>query len=73
MRLSSLEASLIGRRPGPALDEAIAAADFSGLSPIDDVRGTAEYRRDAAREIVGRAVIAAAASGLSGAMATAAA
>jgi CO/xanthine dehydrogenase FAD-binding subunit len=73
MRLSSLEASLIGRRPGPALDEAIAAADFSGLSPIDDVRGTAEYRRDAAREIVGRAVIAAAASGLAGAMATAAA
>ncbi|MCC2690851.1 MAG: xanthine dehydrogenase family protein subunit [Rhizobiaceae bacterium] len=73
MRLSSLEASLIGRRPGPALDEVIAAADFSGLSPIDDVRGTAEYRRDAAREIVGRAVIAAAASGLAGAMATAAA
>jgi CO/xanthine dehydrogenase FAD-binding subunit len=31
------------------------------LSPIDDVRGSAAYRIEAAREIVARAVVAAAA------------
>ena len=55
-RLPGLEASLLGLRPGPALAEAIAAADLGDLSPIDDVRGTADYRREAAREIVRRAV-----------------
>ena len=35
---------------------------FAELRPIDDVRGSAEYRRAAAREIVGRALAAAAAS-----------
>jgi CO/xanthine dehydrogenase FAD-binding subunit len=30
------------------------------LSPIDDVRGSAAYRREAAREIAARAVLAAA-------------
>ncbi len=62
IRLARLEASLVGLRPGPAITEAIAAADFGGLSPIDDVRGTADYRREAAREIVLRAVMTAAGS-----------
>jgi CO/xanthine dehydrogenase FAD-binding subunit len=60
LRLASLESSLLGRRPGPALAQAVAEADFGCLSPIDDVRGTADYRREAAREIVTRAVTAAA-------------
>jgi CO/xanthine dehydrogenase FAD-binding subunit len=59
-RLVSLEKSLVGLRPGPALAEAIASADLTALAPIDDVRGTADYRREAAREIVLRAVTTAA-------------
>jgi CO/xanthine dehydrogenase FAD-binding subunit len=64
LRLPSLEASLVGLKPGPALAEAVGAADLGRLSPIDDVRGTAGYRREAAREIVVRAVASAAANGL---------
>ncbi len=58
-RLVGLEAALAGCRPGPQLCEALRAADLAELSPIDDVRGTAGYRRDAARVIVKRAVAAA--------------
>lgn len=64
LRLPLLEASLVGLKPGPALAEAVMSADLGSLSPIDDVRGTADYRREAAREIVARAVAKAAASGL---------
>jgi len=64
LSLPSLEASLIGLKPGPALAEAVAAADLGSLSPIDDVRGTAAYRREAARELVARSVASAAVSGL---------
>jgi CO/xanthine dehydrogenase FAD-binding subunit len=59
-RLTGLENSLRGLRPGPAIEAAVSAADLGDLSPIDDVRGTASYRREAAREIVQRAVMAAA-------------
>ena len=59
-RLTGLEASLLGLAPGPAVEAAVAAADLGDVAPIDDVRGTAEYRREAAREIVRRAVLAAA-------------
>ena len=58
-RLVMLEAALVGLRPGPALAEAVASADLGALAPIDDVRGTAEYRSEAAREIIARAVAAA--------------
>jgi CO/xanthine dehydrogenase FAD-binding subunit len=58
-RLSGLEAALVGLRPGSAVAQAVAAADFQELSPIDDVRGSADYRRTAAREIVLRALNAA--------------
>ncbi|TJV12234.1 MAG: xanthine dehydrogenase family protein subunit M, partial [Mesorhizobium sp.] len=43
-----------------ALVAAIQSAPMDELSPIDDVRGSAEYRLDAAREIVARAVLGAA-------------
>jgi CO/xanthine dehydrogenase FAD-binding subunit len=58
-RLTGLEAALGGLPAGPALRRAIAEARLAELSPINDVRGTAEYRLDAAREIVFRAVMAA--------------
>ena len=60
-RLTGLEAALRGRTAGPALRDVVAEARLAELSPIDDVRGTAEYRLDAAREIVFRAVMAASA------------
>jgi CO/xanthine dehydrogenase FAD-binding subunit len=34
------------------------SAQIEELTPIDDVRGTAGYRQDAAREIVARAALA---------------
>jgi CO/xanthine dehydrogenase FAD-binding subunit len=59
-RLAGLEADLIGRRVGSTLDAALCRADLSDLAPIDDVRGSGEYRLEAARELVARAVISAA-------------
>ncbi|MEQ1954516.1 xanthine dehydrogenase family protein subunit M [Mesorhizobium sp. CN2-181] len=55
-RLIGLEAALAGLRPGEEFAEAIRDAPLSELMPIDDVRGTAEYRIEAAREIVLRAL-----------------
>ncbi|MBU0584328.1 MAG: xanthine dehydrogenase family protein subunit M [Alphaproteobacteria bacterium] len=55
-RLAGLEAALVGQKPGPDIERAVAEADLAALTPIDDVRGTAEYRRAAAREIVLRAL-----------------
>ncbi len=59
-RLAGLERALLGR-PVAELTDVVKDTSIDELSPIDDVRGTASYRRDAAREIVGRAVLAAAA------------
>ncbi len=53
VRLAALEARLVGARPDPGL---VREEDFAALSPIDDVRGTAAYRRDAARTLVRRAL-----------------
>lgn len=54
-RLTDLEKMMKGQLP-EACSDIVAAYDFPELSPIDDVRGTAAYRRDAAREIVLRAL-----------------
>jgi CO/xanthine dehydrogenase FAD-binding subunit len=60
-RLPQLEAALVGLDPlGDHLGTRIAEADLSPLSPLDDVRASASYRLDAARELIRRAVIAAA-------------
>ncbi len=56
-RLPSLEAALAGARTAREIEAAVAAASFDELSPIDDVRGSADYRREAAREIVRRALV----------------
>lgn len=55
-RLPELEAALIGRPLAPAIGEVPQAGHFAALSPIDDVRATGEYRREAALELVRRAL-----------------
>ncbi|MCU0986983.1 MAG: FAD binding domain-containing protein [Acetobacteraceae bacterium] len=53
VRLSALEATLAGKEPDAAL---VTEAHLSPLAPIDDVRASAPYRRDAALTLVRRAV-----------------
>lgn len=55
-RLPALERRLAGRRAGPELAAAADATDLDVLSPIDDVRATAAYRREAALTLVRRAL-----------------
>jgi CO/xanthine dehydrogenase FAD-binding subunit len=55
-RLGELERELVGR-PATAAAAALVTADHvADLRPIDDVRGTAGYRRDAAQTTVRRAL-----------------
>jgi CO/xanthine dehydrogenase FAD-binding subunit len=55
-RLPGLEAALVRLKRGGEIADAVQAAGFHELAPIDDVRGSADYRRAAAREIVLRAL-----------------
>lgn len=55
-RLYELEKSLVGLGAKAGLESAISEMHLSTLSPIDDVRATAEYRRDASLTLVRRAV-----------------
>ncbi len=55
-RVSALEARLIGRALNAELADLVHPADLGGLSPISDVRGTAEYRREAALTLIRRAL-----------------
>lgn len=55
-RLERLEADLVGRPADAAALGVIGERHFDGLAPIDDVRASAVYRMEAAREIVGRAL-----------------
>ena len=63
LRLRELEAALLGRRADAGLVELFEDRHFAGLSPIDDVRGSAAYRLEAAKEIVGRALLMAVGTG----------
>jgi CO/xanthine dehydrogenase FAD-binding subunit len=56
LRLSELERALVGQFVQPGLREVVNTGHLAQLSPIDDVRATAEYRRDAARTLVERAL-----------------
>ncbi|TIN72082.1 MAG: xanthine dehydrogenase family protein subunit M [Mesorhizobium sp.] len=58
-RLAGVEAALHGLPVDGGLADAVLAAPMAELSPIADVRGSAEYRLDAVREIVARTVLAA--------------
>jgi CO/xanthine dehydrogenase FAD-binding subunit len=55
-RLPELEQDLIGRRAHPGFASAVLPRHIAPLSPISDVRATAEYRRDAAVTLIGRAL-----------------
>jgi CO/xanthine dehydrogenase FAD-binding subunit len=55
-RLPGLEGDLAGRPASPETAAIVGAAHLEALSPIDDVRGTAAYRRDAAVVLVRRAL-----------------
>jgi CO/xanthine dehydrogenase FAD-binding subunit len=59
-RLPALEAALVGRPADGSLGGAVTAEHLAALTPIDDVRGSREYRIEAAREIVARALLQAA-------------
>lgn len=55
-RLGDLEKELAGLPCAPGISEVVTEAHLSSLSPIDDVRATAEYRRDASLVLVRRAL-----------------
>ena len=55
-RLTGLEADLAGRPAAPETAAIVGAAHLEHLRPIDDVRGTAAYRREAAVVLVRRAL-----------------
>ena len=56
-RLSALEAKLIGQPLTSAIAERIEVSDLNKLSPIADVRSSADYRMDASLTLVKRAVM----------------
>ena len=56
LRLSSLEARMRGRMLSPTLGDVIESTDLDALAPIDDIRATALYRREAALVLVRRAI-----------------
>ena len=55
-RLKRLERQLVGKAASRGLSAAVFPDHLSVLSPIDDVRATAAYRREAAEELVRRAL-----------------
>jgi CO/xanthine dehydrogenase FAD-binding subunit len=55
-RLSGVEAVLVGAPVTEAVSRVDRAVIAAALDPIDDVRATAAYRRDAAAELVCRAL-----------------
>jgi hypothetical protein len=55
-RLPALEAALTGRPLDANLADLVQPEHLAPLSPIDDVRGTAVYRREAALTVVKRAI-----------------
>lgn len=59
-RLAAVETALRGLPADHWLAAAVQSAPMAELSPIADVRGSAEYRLDAVREIVARTVLQAA-------------
>ena len=55
-RLTGLEAKLLGKPLTSALGDLVRLDDLAPLAPISDIRGSAEYRRDAALTLVRRAL-----------------
>jgi CO/xanthine dehydrogenase FAD-binding subunit len=57
MRLPAVESALVGQTLSDRLPDVVDAEQMGALSPIDDVRATAGYRRDAAVELVRHAIL----------------
>ncbi len=55
-RLPALEAKLVGARVADALDALVVPADLAPLAPIDDLRASADYRREATLTLLRRAL-----------------
>ena len=55
-RLDALEADLVGRALMPDVGDIVTMAHLAGLSPIGDIRGSMDYRGDAAATLVRRAL-----------------
>lgn len=55
-RLPGLEAKLVGRPLARGIGSVATIEDLAPLAPIDDIRGTAGYRQDAALTLVRRAL-----------------
>jgi CO/xanthine dehydrogenase FAD-binding subunit len=55
-RMRRAEQRLIGAPASSGLGRSIEADDFAGLSPIDDIRASADYRHDAALTLLRRAI-----------------
>ena len=53
-RLPALEQALVGRPCNAALGEAVTDAHTAPLAPVNDARGSADYRLDAARTLTAR-------------------
>jgi len=62
-RLTALEAALVGAPARIGLGAQVLQEHLAPLSAIDDVRGTANYRNDAARTLIARALEACVGSG----------
>ncbi len=56
LRLPELERELVGRAATPGLETLVRPEHLAALTPIDDVRGTAAYRLEAAGVLVQRAI-----------------
>ena len=56
LRLAELERDLVGRPAQTGIGVFVRAEHLAPLSPIDDVRATGEYRRDASLTLVRRAL-----------------
>lgn len=55
-RLTALEVDLVGQEADASLAHVVQDCHVAGLTPIGDVRADASYRKEAAREIVARAL-----------------
>lgn len=55
-RLATLETKLRGQSLTSGIGDLASAADLAPIAPIDDIRGTAAYRHDAALTLVRRAL-----------------
>jgi len=56
-RLSALEQALVGAPLDAGLGDLVRGEQFASLSPIDDMRGTADYRMRAALECTRRLLV----------------